>query len=241
MNDARFNELVNRLLDGDLPVAEADELAALVRGRPELRRDLRHHLQMWELWSQQHASERSPEAFLAEVRTRLRAEREGEGFLRSLQKRLAQDADSGSPVRPVAAWHWLVGAWRSQIARIASAAAAVLIMAGILWIAAPQQAEAMTLRGEAVCPLCVLHQGQEHLPAIRVGQGVAARIYYLKLNGAVAGLQDRFCSGPTPVEATGREEPAAGRREFKADTIKFPAAEQPQPNPKSDERIIFPI
>lgn len=59
----------------------------------------------------------------------------------------------------------------------------------------------------------------------------------LKLNAAVAGLQERFCAGPTPVEATGREKPAQGRREFEADSIKLPAEEKPQ----SDERIIFPI
>ena len=242
MSDARYAELVERLLDGALSAAEADELAALVRGRPELRRDLRHHLQMWELWSQEHATERTPEAFCAAVRTRLRAEREGEGFLALLKLRLAQDAEStAGSARAAAAWERFISVWRGRFARVASMAAALLAMVGLFWLAASRPAQAMTLRGEAVCPACVLHEGLEHLPAIRVGHGDAARLYYLKLNAAVAGLQERFCGGPTPVEATGRERPSKGRREFEADTIKLPAAERPSSKPESDERILFPI
>lgn len=241
MNAARYEELVHRLLDDDLSATEADELAAWVRGRPELRRDLRHHLQLWELWAQQHAAERSPEAFLAAVRTRLRAEQGGEDFLRSLKQRLARHADSGPPGCAVVAWKRFAGAWKGRFAGIARAAAALLVMAGILWLAAPRPALATTLRGEAVCPACVLHQGEKHLPAIRVGRGETARVYYLKLNAAVAGLQDRFCSGPTPIEATGHEKRAIGRLEFEADKVKLRAAQSIQPNPKPEERLLFPI
>ena len=44
MNSQRYQELLGRLLEGELSGAEAEELAAGLRARPELRRDLRSHV-----------------------------------------------------------------------------------------------------------------------------------------------------------------------------------------------------
>src|SRR5688572_31527643 len=76
MNAPRYQELLERLLEGELSGAEAEELADGLREWPELRRDLRSHLVLWELWSQQHTPERSSDAFLNAWKTRLRVERE---------------------------------------------------------------------------------------------------------------------------------------------------------------------
>src|SRR5687767_8704651 len=76
MNSQRYQELLGRLLEGELSDAEAEELAAGLKERPELQRDLRSHLVLWEFWSQQHTPERSSDAFLNAWKTRLRVERE---------------------------------------------------------------------------------------------------------------------------------------------------------------------
>ena len=44
MNSQRYQELLGRLLEGELSDAEAEELAAGLKERPEMQRDLRSHL-----------------------------------------------------------------------------------------------------------------------------------------------------------------------------------------------------
>src|SRR5262245_64312450 len=91
MNSPRYQELLGRLLEGELSVAEAEELAAELRERSELQRDLRSHLVLWELWSQQHTPERSSDAFLNGWKTRLRVEGEdAEAFAEAMRTRIGE-------------------------------------------------------------------------------------------------------------------------------------------------------
>jgi hypothetical protein len=110
------------------------------------------------------------------------------------------------------------------------------------WMAFQRSAQAITtIQGEAVCTACVLHESQEHRPAIRVGLAGNARIYYLERNDTVSRLQDRFCGGPTPAVAKGKLKTESGRLRFEATAITLPP-EPPRREPaKEKERIIFPI
>jgi hypothetical protein len=252
----RYQELLSGLLDGELPDAAAQELADGVKGRPELLQDLRRHLALWEAWSQHQAPERSADAFLAAWKTRLRAESEATGtFQQALRNRLgpqdgvpaiATHADSAvrAPNRPreirsLAAR--ALAAWTAVRRPAGLAWAASLLVVGlalVFWFGSARPAQAVTsLEGEAVCTSCVLHESHEHRPAIRVTGPNAPGIYYLDLNEAVAGLQQRFCSGPTPAVATGKPRTERGRLLFEASKLVLP---EPPPAPKP-ERILFPI
>ena len=96
MNQARYKELLGRLLDDQLSATEANELAVGLEADDRLREDLRHHLVLWELWSQQQAPERSSTAFIAAWQTRLRAEAEGaDVFAGAVRARLAPRGKTG--------------------------------------------------------------------------------------------------------------------------------------------------
>jgi hypothetical protein len=237
MNPARYQELLGRLLEGELSGAEAEELAGGLGASPALRQDLRRHLVLWEVWSQHQAAERSAESFVNAWKTRLRAESESaDAFPHAVRDRLQSPGMIGAWVR----------AFRAMIRRPAGIAwAASLTMAGLValfWFAAPRSARAMTtIKGEAVCPACVLHESHEHSPAIRVTEGNVIRIYYLDRNAAVGGLQDYFCGGPTPVVAKGKARTEKGRRLFDAATVIIPDANKPKAQPTNDVNIIFPI
>jgi hypothetical protein len=235
----RYHELIGGVFDGELADGEAGELAQGLRARPEWREDLHRQLVLWELWAQAVTPERSAKAFVAAWRTRVAAEADAPEFQAAVRSRLEQEA--GPHHR--AAWTAVRNWWptlrrRLDLAWMAGVAATALAL--VFWLAVPRSTAAVvTIRGEAVCPLCVLHQGHEHLPAIRVGHGDAAHIYYLERNAAVAGLQNRFCTGPTPVVARGTAttEDASGEH-FTAETVLLP---HEKPKPKDDERVIFPL
>ena len=160
-------------------------------------------------------------------------------FQAAVRSRLEREAEWRNDTPWAAVRRWWRGLPRS--AGFAWAVGvAVAAYALVFWVAGPHSTAAVvTIRGEAVCPLCVLHQGHEHLPAIRVGHGDAARIYYLERNAAVAGLQNRFCAGPTPVVARGTAttDGASGER-FTAETVLLPPEKS---KPRDDERVIFPL
>ena len=79
---------------------------------------------------------------------------------------------------------------------------AMVGLMALIWLAAhPSVQAATTIKGEGVCRACALHEGHEHVPAIRVISKGATNIYYLENNSTVAGLS--FCRGPRPVVAQG--------------------------------------
>jgi len=211
MNTDRFEELLGRLLDNELSLAEGDELAAALRAEPARLRELRQHLGLWELWTQQQAPERSAEAFLAACRTRLRAECEGEGFLTRLKERIYWDSTkSKMPTRL---------AWATSIVLVISATAIALWQ----FAAYPSTETMIALQGEAVCPACVLHEGHEHVPAVRVRKNGATRVYYLDPSPALASQQSYFCGGPTPVKIEGKTHRVGGRDRLAVSQIELPS------------------
>ena len=259
MNPARFQELSGRLFEGELSGAEAEELAGGLRLSPPLREELRGHLVLWEAWSQAQAPERSAEAFVSALQTRFRAEKEGPAaFSEAVRGRLL--AEAGPPlVRPREnASHdtgrtrfpprrslsdWLGSVWPSLRRPMGIAACLGIVgLVGLLWMAVPRTAQAVTtIQGEAVCTACVLHESQEHQPAIRVTDAGHARIYYLERNGTVSGCQDRFCGGPTPATATGKAKTQRGRLRFNASSLTLPDG-PPQPVRENEkERVILVI
>ena len=193
-DNSRYDALVAALHEDDLTGAEADELAALVRARPELRRDLRRQLVLWELWSQQQAPERSAESFLAACRTRLRAESEGESFLAALHQRQTRETRRTPPGR-----RWL----RGPLAFAWAAPLAAALVALVLWTAMPRTAQATTLTGEAICTACMLHESHEHRPVLRIQEAGTTRLCYLESDHPLYREIGNYCAAPVPIDATG--------------------------------------
>jgi hypothetical protein len=117
----------------------------------------------------------------------------------------------------------------------------IVISAAVLWIAGARSARAVTvLKGEAVCTACVLHESQEHAPALRVIAGPSTNIYYLDRSPAVAALQVYFCGGPTAATAEGKARTEEGRRLFQAETVTIPEANRPKEKSTNAVRTIPP-
>lgn len=213
MSDARYHHLLGRLLDGELPPPEMEELARLVEARPDLRKDLRQHLELWEYCAQKYAPERSPEAFCAAWNTRLRAESPDDHFSESMGQRLAADqakpvSDSRVPFRRPW-WRRVPLAWAAGVAMVSLAAILAAAIAG--WRHRPSTKPVATiatnavvaLAGESVCSSCVLHEDHQHAPAIRLTQDGVTRVVYVELCPLAKKFQSRFCGGPKPIWATG--------------------------------------
>ena len=228
MNPLRYQELLGRLLEGELAGVEADEFSAGLSADPALRRDLRQHLALWEVWSQNQSPERSSEAFINAWKTRLQAENEDpDAFPNAVRRRF----DASQPRQT----------WMERLARLLrtgtrrpanlawAASALILALAAAFWFAFPWSAHAViTLRGEAVCTACVLHETQDHTPALRVVAGPSTNIYYLDRSPALATLQGYFCSGPTAATAEGKARTKEGRRMFHATAVTIPEANRPK-------------
>jgi hypothetical protein len=235
MNNARYPELLGRLLEGELSEPDVTELARELSASPALQHDLHRHLVLWEVWSQHQTPERSAEAFAAAWKTRLRAESEGtETFYEMVRARLE--------TRPVGVLSWMTALWGTLrrpagIAWAASVAVAGLVL--VFWLAIPRTAQAMiTIQGEALCPACVLHEGHQHIPAIRVQKGGTTLIYYLERSPALAAGQEYFCMGPNPITVEGKPRTEGGRVLLEVSRAVLPP---PPPKPRDDQRILFPL
>lgn len=241
MNPLRYQELLGRLLEGELAGADADEFSAGLSADPALRRDLRRHLVLWEVWSQNEAPERSSEAFIDAWKTRLRAEREDpDAFPNAVRTRFDTRQPQRTGMERLVRFIW--AGMRRPAGLAWGASALILGLAAVLWFAAPWSAHAvMTLRGEAVCTACVLHESDQHEPAIRVMTVTTTNIYYLDRSPQLTALQDYFCSGPHAAIAEGKERTEKGRLLFQATAVIIPAANQPHEKPTNSVRKIFPI
>jgi anti-sigma factor RsiW len=213
VSDARYHQLLGRLLDGELTSPEMEELARLVEERPDLQKDLRQHLELWEHCSQKYAPERSPEAFCAAWHTRLRAESPDDLFSQSMGERLA-DAQNQAASKPwIPFWRpWLRPAPLRLAACLALLSVVVILAAAIanrlhrpstIPPAAAKTNAVVALAGESVCSSCVLHEDHQHLPAIRLTQDGVTRVVYVELCPLAKRFQSRFCGGPKPIWATG--------------------------------------
>jgi hypothetical protein len=232
-DNSRYDELVAALHEDGLTAAQADELAALVRDRPELRRDLRRQLVLWELWSQQQAPERGAESFLAACRTRLRAESsaDGEEFLAALHRRQSHAARRTPPQR-----RWLprpvILAWAAPLVAAAAALA--------IWLTLPRTAQATTLSGEAICTACMLHESHEHRPVLRIQDGGTTRLCYLESDHPLYREIGNFCAAPIPVDATGGLRTENGRLILAVQALARHATPPPAESPAGD-KTLFPF
>ena len=224
MNRERHQQLLEYLLDEELSPADADELLEGLRERPELQRDLRQHLILWDVWSQHAAAERSADAFVEAWKTRLRAEEGSEQFTQSLLERIGA---------PIAAFKYRVPFWkRWRPVQIAFAFFALTFLAVAGWWVPQQISKARTARenadflaqfgtnqivtisGEGVCAWCVLNEGPPPRPAIRVKQGGVTRIVYLKFAGFSFARHHRYFTGGTTVTVKGVLKEEKGRLIF---------------------------
>lgn len=229
MSDARYHHLLGRLLDGELPPPEMEELARLVEARPDLQKDLRQHLELWEYCAQKYAPERFPEAFCAAWNTRLRAESPDDHFSESMGQRLADAQTEPASVSRVPFWR----PWLRPVPLALAAGVTIISLAAILAVAitgwchrpstmptAPGEAKTVVaLVGESVCSSCVLHEDHQHLPAIRLTQGGVTRVVYVELCPLTKKFQSRFCGGPRPIWATGVLQTNANREVLAVRTL----------------------
>jgi hypothetical protein len=235
MNAERYEELLGRLLEGELPEPEAVELAQELSANPGLQLDLQRHLVLWEVWSQYQTPERSAEAFVAAWKTRLRAENEGaDKFYQTVLDHL------GNRGRRLSTWVSALWAALRRPKGIAwAASAAVAGLAVVFWLAVPRSAQAMiAIEGEAVCPACVLHEGHQHTPAIRVHTGGKTLIYYLDRTPPLTPGQEYFCTGPHPITVEGKPRTEHGRLLLDVSRTVLPP---PPPKTNDDQRILFPL
>ncbi len=260
MNTSRYQDLVGRLFEGDLTTEEAGELAAAMNESPPLRQDLRQHLLLWDLWSQDRSPERSAESFLRAWKTRRRAECEGaDAFSAAVRAQLEIHQHAGrteerggpperterEPDNGLAVLSYWRRAWWGAIRRHTAMAWAVAVAAvglpALIWfVVVPPSAQAVTtLQGEAVCTACRLHESQEHWPALWVISGRTKNTYYLEHNQTAASLY--CCDGPVPVVVQGF--PRTGKQHlwFNATNVTIIKSEKPQKKQPPQERILFPI
>jgi len=240
LDRTRYEELLGRALDGELSAEAGAEFARLLAADAGLREDFRRHLALWDLWSQEQAPERSASAFLAAWQTRLAAEAGAEAFGERVRLRLERELPVAGPAgrirRGLDRW---AAAVRRPIGLAWTAAASAAVVAAVLWLAQPRAAQAtVTLRGEAVCTACVLHQTHQCSAALRVTEHGVTRIYHLEPSHDISSRQGTFCRGPTPAVVTGHLATDGDRLLFEASSLELPA--RPKPPPR-DERILFPL
>ena len=257
MKPVRYQELLGRLLEGELRQEEADELARELNESSTLRQDLRCHLVLWDVWAQHQSTERSADAFVQSWATRLRTlDEDSDAFTssvtagirevsrdasgRKLYERKSEVGDETLPsLGVIMTWFASVCTKVRRRAVLATASLAFIVLAFAYGLST-WSVHATIIRGEAVCTACVLHESHEHMPAMRVMTNNISQIYYLDRNQAVEGLQGRFCSGPTPATAKGTPRTEGKRELFHATKVEFPNAPSPGSSNKND-RILFPI
>ena len=186
MNPERYRQLADMLVEGDLPPEDAAELAAGLRARPELQRDLGRQLALWDIWSQRVARERSAEAFVEEWKTRVAAAPDPLSAPEATGARWISFRDRAS--------FWK--RWRpAQVAFL------ILVLAGLAaaaWWAherffptplpAPQQVpwlpantnKDVRFSGDGVCTACVLHITEHAKPALRITRDGTNQIVFLE-------------------------------------------------------------
>jgi len=135
MNEERFEELIGLLLDEEIVSKELDELASIVAEDPALLEELRRQLIMADQLEQYEDEQRSAEAFIKGLETRIGATAESKQFVEQVMKTVQRDqpdsvarTTSGkimniSPIEPEA--RWLGGG------RFWAIAASVVILVGL--------------------------------------------------------------------------------------------------------------
>jgi hypothetical protein len=198
MTEARYHELLGRMLDSRISEADADELRHGLETDQARLRDLREHLTLWELCAQEQSPDRGADAFRQRFEARLMAE---------------IDRAQGVVADPLP---WSASGSRLLSRRVYLACAAGVILAltaGLFWVRPPAGPKAadrrqapvrlVSLRGEAVCTRCILHQTKVCQIALRVHQSGREELWVVNDQGAESNLGRAYCHGATPVLAQG--------------------------------------
>lgn len=99
------------------------------------------------------------------------------------------------------------------------------ILAGLVAIAfliafvAPVRADEVTLKGEAVCTKCELHETDKCGTAIRVHEDGKDVIYYAEKNDVAKDFHKNICQAPAKVTATGTVKEKDGKKWIKLSKI----------------------
>jgi hypothetical protein len=206
MTEARYHELLGRMLDGRISEAGAEELRRGLETDQARLRDLREHLTLWELCAQEQSPDRGADVFRQRFDARLMAE---------------IDRSDGGGADPLP-WAAPVSRLSSRRVYLACAAGVILALtAGLLWVRPPTGTKAadrrqaplrlVSLKGEAVCTRCILHQSEACQLAIRVHQSGREELWVVDDQGAESNVGRAYCRGPTPVLAQGSLRSEHGR------------------------------
>jgi hypothetical protein len=186
MTEARYHELLGRLLDGDPSEAEVEELRRELERDPARLRDLGDHLAFSEILAHELDPGRTPDAFWEGVRSQLNAGPPAGTASRRVRLRLA----AGMAACILAAVG--IAAFRSrQDAGTVSVRAAGM--------------ERVSLRGEIVCAHCILHQTGDCRPVVRVHEADRDETIALSDNAVYRDFYRKQGCGrkPVPVIAEG--------------------------------------
>jgi hypothetical protein len=226
MTEGRYHELLGQLLDGALSPSEADEMNRGIAAEPERLRDIREHLMLWELWDQVQSPGRGAEAFWGGIQARLHAEGQGRD---TAQRPAAYPTTSGQTVgRWVLAGACAAGVFLAlavalatlgprpprDIATATTAPAKVTSKAPAP-VVPPATVQFVSLRGEAVCAHCILHQTDACRPALRVREGGREEDLLVNtdaISGAGNELGPAICFAPVLIHAQGTVHTENGRR-----------------------------
>jgi hypothetical protein len=228
VNLERYRQLLDQLLDDELSPADAKELSAILRAHPELRKEVRTQLALWDGWAQRVAPERAGEAFVESWKTRADAEEELGAFTPPVRPR--EFFPLATALLQVPFWkRWLrplpiaigvcavsflaMGSWWAQqyLAQPRTSPDALAVLA-------TGNNQIVTVAGEGVCVSCVLQESKRPGPALRLKKGEITKIVYVRFNGFTANFHDYFSGGKT-VRATGVLNENRGRLVLTAQTL----------------------
>jgi hypothetical protein len=191
MTEARYNELVDRLLDGSISAVDAQELRQELERDPARLRDVRDNLILVEIVAQEFDPHHSAGAFWEGVRSRLN--------------------DTASPPAPAVEPR----PWRGYVRPVAGLAACLLVAAGVAsqwpkWKGGPQaipplargagaEVKRISLHGEVVCAHCILHQTDDCRPVVRVREADHVETIALSDNAVCRAFYRKQGCGRTPL------------------------------------------
>lgn len=193
----RYEELLSLYLDGEPTEVELNELTELLRADQNLAENFRQELLIWDAWSQEHAPERSGEAFLAGLHTRLRAEQDASAFELSVTNKIKERKN------------------KFLIQPILAIAAVLVILLSVSYFLNPADintalvstAEAghVRIQGECVCMKCTLQKATRCGKAVRyLDESGKENLIRLVRNSELKRYNKCFCKGPTPVLIEGQ-------------------------------------
>ena len=97
--------------------------------------------------------------------------------------------------------------------------AALIATAFVVSLVTPVFAEEVTIKGEALCAKCELHETEKCQTAIRTTVDGKEVIYYAVNNDVAKAFHKNICQAPAKVTATGTVEEKDGKKTIKLTKI----------------------